>query len=88
VDDTPASVYLQAGAFQSVAAAEALVNKIEAALPETLAEVGLRELPSEQTGGILHKVWIGPLTSSERASEVTELLAGLGVNKPMRVQVD
>jgi len=88
VDDTPASVYLQAGAFQSVAAAEALVNKIEAALPETLAEVGLRELPSEQTGGILHKVWIGPLTSPERASEVTELLAGLGVKKPMRVQVD
>ena len=88
VDDTPASVYLQAGAFQSVVAAEALVNKIKAALPETLAEVGLRELPSEQTGGILHKVWIGPLTSPERASEVTELLAGLGVNKPMRVQVD
>ncbi|MEL0216212.1 MAG: septal ring lytic transglycosylase RlpA family protein, partial [Gammaproteobacteria bacterium] len=88
VDDTPASVYLQAGAFQSVAAAEALVNKIEAALPETLAEVGLRELPSEQTGGVLHKVWIGPLTSPERASEVTELLAGLGVKKPMRVQVD
>ena len=88
VDDTPASVYLQAGAFQSVAAAEALMNKIEAALPETLAEVGLRELPSEQTGGILHKVWIGPLTSPERASEVTELLAGLGVKKPMRVQVD
>ena len=88
VDDTPASVYLQAGAFQSVVAAQALVNKIEAALPETLAEVGLRELPSEQTGRILHKVWIGPLTSPERASEVTELLAGLAVNKPMRVQVD
>ena len=87
-DDTPASVYLQAGAFQSVVAAQALMNKIEAALPETLAEVGLRELPSEQTGGILHKVWIGPLTSPERASEVTELLAGLGVKKPMRVQVD
>ena len=87
-DDTPASVYLQAGAFQSVVAAEALMNKIEAALPETLAEVGLRELPSEQTGGVLHKVWIGPLTSPEHASEVTELLAGLGVKKPMRVQVD
>ena len=88
VDDTRASVYLQAGAFQSVVAAEALMNKIKAALTETLAEVGLRELPSEQTGGVLYKVWIGPLTSPERASEVTELLAGLGVKKPMRVQVD
>ena len=88
LDETPASVYLQAGAFQSVVAARALMNKIEAALPETLAEVGLRELPSEQTGGILHKVWIGPLTGPERTSEVTELLASLGVKKPMRVQLD
>ena len=88
LDETPASVYLQAGAFQSVVAARTLMNKIEAALPETLAEVGLRELPSEQTGGILHKVWIGPLTSPERTSEVTELLASLGVKKPMRVKLD
>ena len=88
LDESPASVYLQAGAFQSVVAARALMNKIEAALPETLAEVGLRELPSEQTGGILHKVWIGPITSPERTSEVTKLLASLGVKKPMRVQLD
>ena len=87
-DEAPASVYLQAGAFQSLVAARALMNKIEATLPETLAEVGLRELPSERTGGILHKVWIGPLTSPERASEVTELLASLGVKNPMRVLVD
>ena len=61
------------------------MNKIEAALPETLAEVGLRELPSEQTRRILHKVWIGPLTSPERVRS-HGTARGLGVKKPMRVQ--
>ena len=82
------SVYLQAGAFRSVESALELVQQIGQALPPEYAEVGLRELASEETESVLHKVWIGPIEDSQLEQMVSEVLQNLGIKKPMRVLVD
>ena len=82
------SVYLQAGAFRSEDAALEVVQMIGQALPPELAEVGLRELASEETESVLFKVWIGPIQDTELEQRVGQILNDLGVTKPMRVLVD
>ena len=86
--DTEPSVYLQAGAFRSEDAALELVQMIGQSLPPELAEVGLRELASEATEFVLHKVWIGPIQDTELEQRVEQILNKLGITKPMRVLVD
>jgi len=86
--DTEPSVYLQAGAFRSEDAALELVQMIGQSLPPELAEVGLRELASEASESVLHKVWIGPIQDTELEQRVEQILNNLGITKPMRVLVD
>lgn len=86
--DTEPSVYLQAGAFRSEDAALELVQMIGQSLPPELAEVGLRELASEEIESVLHKVWIGPIQDTELEQRVEQILNKLGITKSMRVLVD
>lgn len=77
--------YLQAGAFQVRAGAEAQMEKVKSALP---ADIQVRILSSERADGFLYKVWIGPLASLREEEMVAARIKGNNLGNPVRVTVD
>ena len=79
-------IYLQAGAFQSIASAQNLKRDIEANLMLQRLNAVVRVLESEfEKDSTLHKVWIGPIQTTKSESAVTRILVQMGLAKPVKV---
>jgi rare lipoprotein A len=79
-------IYLQAGAFQSVASAQNLKSDIEANLMLQRLKAVVRVLESEfEKDSVLHKVWIGPIQNTKSEAAVTRILVQMGLAKPVKV---
>mgnify|MGYP002883717183 CR=1 FL=1 len=80
--DSRQSYYLQAGAFSRLEGAEIQMKKVREALPP---ELGVRILLSENAESFLHKVWIGPMTSTAEERLISERIEDRNLGKPVRV---
>jgi len=69
-----AGIYIQLGAFQDVANARRLADRVESIAP---GAVRIRQIDSQ--GRILHRVQIGPIGDVEYADAVVAGLARLGI---------
>ncbi len=76
--------YLQAGAFVGRAGAEIQMAKVRDALPP---DVQVRILVSENIEGMLHKIWVGPVTSIREEKLISERIQDRNLGKPMKVIV-
>jgi rare lipoprotein A len=76
------AVYLQVGAFGSLANAERLRHRLERAAIEPV-DISL----AMQTENVLYRVRVGPLNSAEATGTLLNSLQSLGINNP-RIVVD
>jgi len=79
------SYYLQVGAFTRRAGAESQMTKVRNALS---ADVKVRILMSENAEGLLHKVWIGPVSSIKQENVISERIQDQNLGKPVRVIIN
>ncbi|MCB1646672.1 MAG: septal ring lytic transglycosylase RlpA family protein [Pseudomonadales bacterium] len=82
------SWYLQIGAFSRKAGAEQLLAQIAAVIEDHSLEVQGQILQSELETGLLHKVWLGPMTSEARRDEIAELVKASNLGLPLKVEVE
>ena len=84
------SYYLQVGAFSRLSGAEQRMKDIERVIEFTeFKNVDVRILQSEldqQT--ILHKVWLGPISTQDERDELAHLVESKNLGVPLRVKVE
>lgn len=83
------SYYLQIGAFTNRTSAETLLARIEGlVLSASLMTVDVRILESEQETSVLHKVWMGPLSTEVQRDELAMLVESAQLGRPLRVEIE
>ena len=82
------SHYLQVGAFSRIAGAEQLLAAITGLAGQHGWVVDARILQSELADAVLHKVWLGPISSAATRDEIAQLVQANNLGTPLRVQVD
>ena len=82
------SYYLQVGAFSRIQGAQLLMQQIQALMVKNVEVVQVRILQSELESGILHKVWIGPISTDEEKEKISELVVDANLGFPIKVEVD
>jgi len=81
--------YLQLGAFIGRESAEALVRNIEQLMNDNAySRINVKILESEQETNILHKVWMGPLSSEQEREQLVVLVEDAQLGKPIRIEVE
>lgn len=80
--------YLQLGAFSDVRWAQGLEQQVGDLFEAKGKTVGLKILESELESGVLHKVWLGPLTNEAERSEVAAIVEAAQLGKPINVEVE
>lgn len=81
------SYYLQSGAFSQESSAERLRDQIVDLLDRHDQFVEVKVLLSELDTGILHKVWVGPITSEEQEIKLETLITE-HIGPPIKVTVE
>jgi rare lipoprotein A len=80
--------YLQLGAFYGREGAEALMQDVEQLMDDhAYPKISVRILESEKESSILHKVWMGPLSSVQEERELVLLVEDAELGTPMRIEV-
>jgi rare lipoprotein A len=82
------SYYLQVGAFSQVQGAERLLAAINGLASQYGWTVDTRILQSELADSVLHKVWLGPISSAASRDEIAQLVEANNLGTPIRVKVD
>ena len=74
------NIYLQAGAFQAKSSADKLKRDIETTFMLQRLNAKVRVLESELEAEVkLHKVWIGPILSTNREAMISTILSQMGL---------
>ena len=80
------NIDLQAGAFQAKSSADKLKRDIETTFMLQRLNAKVRVLESELEAEVkLHKVWIGPILSTNREAMISTILSQMGLAKPVKV---
>lgn len=84
------SYYLQVGAFSQLKGAEARLKDIQRVLANTeFSNVDVRVLQSElDKNTVLHKVWLGPVTTENERDKLAQLMQASNLGKPLEVKVE
>ncbi len=83
------SYYLQLGVFSSRRSAELMLSRIEQLFSSNnLATVDVRILDSEQDSDLLHKVWVGPLSTEVQRDKLASLVESAALGRPLRVKIE
>ncbi|MDZ7684131.1 MAG: septal ring lytic transglycosylase RlpA family protein [Gammaproteobacteria bacterium] len=84
------SFYLQVGAYSRRDGAERRQSLIKRVTEVTeFADIDVRILQSEQEDEtLLHKVWLGPITTAERRDRLAGVMESRGLGTPLRVSVE
>lgn len=80
--------YLQLGAFSEERWAASLKDRVAALFAEKSETVELKILQSERESGVLHKVWLGPMQSSEHRANIAALVEAAELGRPINVEVE
>ena len=73
----PARLFIQAGAFQAPANATRLRTRLAA-----VSRLPVRVRRTISNGRTMYRVWLGPVSSAEEATQVSNVLGVLGIEGP------
>jgi len=73
----PAKLFIQAGAFQAPANATRLRTRLAA-----VSRLPVRVRRAISNGRVMYRVWLGPVSSVEEATQVSNVLGVLGIEGP------
>lgn len=80
--------YLQLGAFSELTRAQNLQTKVASLIEAHGQQVQSQILQSETDQTILHKVWLGPLTTEIERQQIAQWVEAAQLGKPLNVEVD
>jgi|TARA_B100000315_G_scaffold135178_1_gene124536 rare lipoprotein A len=88
VEASGATYYLQLGAFVVREGAEALMQDVKLLIADRASKVDIRILESARETSVLHKVWLGPLSSLQEREALVVLVENAQLGKPIRIEVN
>ena len=81
--------YLQLGAFYGREGAESLMQDVRQLMDDhAYPKINVKILESEMESNILHKVWMGPLSSVQEERELVLLVEDAQLGTPMRIEIE
>lgn len=81
--------YLQLGAFIVRERAEALMQDVKQLMDDlAYSKIDVKILESDRQASVLHKVWLGPLSSEQERETLLVLVEDAQLGRPMRIEVN
>ncbi len=81
--------YLQVGAFANRQSAETLMSRIKRLISvNEMAPVSVKILESEQKSSVLHKVWMGPLSTLMERDTLAMMVENANLGRPLKVEIE
>lgn len=81
--------YLQLGAFIVREGAEALMRDVKQLMDDlAYPKIDVKILENERQTGVLHKVWLGPLSSVQEREVLLVLVEDAQLGRPIRIEVN
>lgn len=81
--------YLQLGAFIVRERAEALMQDVKQLMDDlAYSKIDVKILESDRQASVLHKVWLGPLSSEQEREALLVLVEDAQLGRPMRIEVN